>query len=163
MQEPERFRSKAYLDVLDATKAKRRCRICRDAVDAMRQHAVAGYPHEVCGLLVGGMVPAGWQVDEARSVANLNKERAGDRFQLDADAYRRIDRELRGSGREIIGVYHSHPDCPAKPSPTDLANAWEGLLYAIVGVAQGTSREVRFWALNGDGSRFQEVPVEVVA
>lgn len=160
MHEPERFKSRAYLDVLDEAAASRCCRIHGRAIAAMRRHAETGYPSEVCGLLLGTIAAAAWQVDEARAVANLNEERAGDRFRLDADAYQRIDRELRGSGREIVGVYHSHPDCPAKPSPTDLASAWEGLVYAIVSVSGAGAGEVRFWALNGKGSRFQNVPAD---
>lgn len=156
MHEPARFQSQAYLTVLSPTASSLRCTYGRTELAAMRQAAEQAYPDEACGLLIGRLDAGGWQVLEARPVANLNTERAADRFQLDPDAYRRIDRELRGSGREIIGVFHSHPDCPAKPSPTDLANAWEGFIYPIIRVENGRADEVNWWALGPD-ERFQPV------
>lgn len=154
---PERFRSAAYTSVIDTRVADETLHIEAAALAAMRDQAEAGYPLEICGLLIGRLEPQGWQAAEARPVANLNREQAADRFQLDPDAYQRIDRELRGSGLEIIGVYHSHPDCPARPSPTDLAHAWEGFAYPIISVCNGRVRELRCWCV--DGGRFRQVPI----
>lgn len=158
MHEPARFQSQAYLAVLSPTASSLHCACSQAVLAAMRLTAEQGYPREACGLLIGNLGAEGWQVVEARPVENINTERATDRFQLDPDAYRRIDRELRGSGKEIIGVFHSHPDCPAKPSPTDLSNAWEGFIYPIVRVDQGQAVEVNGWALGPD-ERFQAVPL----
>jgi proteasome lid subunit RPN8/RPN11 len=155
--EPERFRSPEYLAVLDETPSDALMRIGPDCLDAMRTLAEAGYPLEVCGLLLGRLADDGWDVHDIRPVANLNRERATDRFQLDPAGYQAADRELRGSGLEIIGVYHSHPDCPARPSPADLAGAWEGFAYPIVSIADGTALDVRCWAVNSEGNRFQEI------
>lgn len=157
LQEPERFRSPAYRAVLDERPATAAAHFTAAAYDAMTAAAESGYPLEVCGLLIGTVDATGWRIDQCRQVANLNEDRAADRFQLDPAAYQRIDRELRGSGLEIIGVFHSHPDCPAKPSPTDLDHAWEGLLYPIVSVHAGKTAGLRCWALNDDGTRFREV------
>ncbi len=154
---PERFRSEAYTSVIDPDIAAETLRIDSSALEAMRQQAEEGYPHEICGLLIGRIDPQGWIVTEARAVKNLNQERAGDRFELDPAAYQRIDRELRGSGLEIIGVYHSHPDCPARPSPTDLGHAWEGFAYPIISVCEARVREIRCWRL--EGQRFMQVPI----
>jgi proteasome lid subunit RPN8/RPN11 len=158
MHEPARFQSQAYLSVLSPTASSLRCGCHQTEFAAMHRAAEQAYPQEACGLLIGRLDAEGWQVLEARQVANINTERAADRFQLDPDAYRRIDRELRGSDREIIGVFHSHPDCPAKPSPTDLASAWEGFIYPIIRVEQGRATEVNWWALGPD-TRFQPVPL----
>lgn len=159
LNEPERFRSREYLDVLDAEEATERAFFAAGVMERIRDAGAAGYPKEVCGLLIGYMDRDGWHIQDMRPVANLNAERAHDRFALDPQMYQVIDRELRGSGLEIIGVYHSHPDCPARPSPTDLAAAWEGFLYPIVSVCDGKAREVLCWALNSQGDRFQPVAV----
>jgi proteasome lid subunit RPN8/RPN11 len=124
----------------------------------MHKAAEAGYPHEICGLLIGKMEHDTWFISEARQIENLNKERASDRFQLDPAGYQAVDRELRGNGNEIIGVFHSHPDCPAKPSPTDLENAWEGFIYPIISVCDGRVREQLNWALNESGTKFISIP-----
>jgi len=157
IDEPERFRTPAYLAVLDPTPSPASLQIGAETITTMIESACAGYPHEVCGLLIGSAHEERWQVHEARPVANLNQARASDRFQLDPAAYQQIDRELRNSALEIIGVYHSHPDCPAKPSPTDLESAWEGFLYPIISIHHGQHHEIRYWHLNDSGQAFQQI------
>jgi proteasome lid subunit RPN8/RPN11 len=157
MHEPERFRSAEYLAVLDQSGTDYRCSFTAAALETMNRAAKAGYPHEICGLLIGRFNTDEWLVDEARQVENLNKERASDRFQLDPAGYQAIDRELRGSKREVIGVFHSHPDCPAKPSPTDLKNAWEGFIYPIISVCDGKVADQLNWTVNKSGQQFKAV------
>lgn len=159
MHEPERFKSPEYLAILDEAGPSEVCRLSPSALNSMQEAAKKYYPLEACGLLIG-TCNNGWQVDEARQIENLNKERAADRFQLDPAGYRNVDRELRGTGREIIGVFHSHPDCPAKPSPTDLESAWEGFVYPIVSICDGEVTDILFWTLNRDRSRFQPLLVK---
>jgi len=162
LHEPERFRSPAYLNIIDPEPARQTVRIDASAIQQMRTAAETGYPLEVCGLLVGCLDAQGWLVSEIREVANLNEERAADRFQLDPEAYQKIDRQLRGTGLEIIGVYHSHPDCPAKPSPTDLASAWEGFAYPIVSVYDGTAVDIACWCSDEAGERFSRINITEV-
>jgi len=160
MYEPERFRSQAYQAILDDTAAPALLQISSDTLDQMRSQAESGYPLEICGLLIGKITSAGWVVNGIRAVPNLNSERAADRFDLDPAAYQRIDRELRGSGSEIIGVYHSHPDCPARPSPTDLGSAWEGFAYPIISVCDSKAADIRCWCINEEGDRFNPVHID---
>jgi proteasome lid subunit RPN8/RPN11 len=159
LYEPERFRSSAYLAVLDETSTNEKLYISTQCLDNLRRVAETGYPLEVCGLLVGTIDNGGWNIQQLRPVANLNTERAADRFQLDPAAYQSVDRELRSTNLEIVGVYHSHPDCPAKPSPTDLVSAWEGFAYPIVSIYDGKAAEIRCWSLNTDGDRFRETMI----
>lgn len=156
---PERFNSPEYQRVIAPGKAAAPCLIAPGAMALMRHAAEAAWPREACGLLIGRMGADGWQVSDARETANLNTERAADRFILDPVAYQQTDAELRGSGREIIGIWHSHPDCPARPSPTDLASAWEGFAYVIVSVYQARTADVACWALDGAGKQFQAVDI----
>jgi len=158
--EPERFRSQAYLDVLDEQRSDQTYQMDPTALKNMHASAEKHYPLEACGLLIGRMQDGVWNIDEAREVANLNDERAADRFILDPAAFQKADRELAGSGREIIGIYHSHPDCPAKPSPTDLSAAWDGFAYIIVSTCNGAAADTRCWALNTSGDRFQVVNLQ---
>ncbi|RMH59896.1 MAG: M67 family peptidase [Zetaproteobacteria bacterium] len=160
--EPERFRSAAYRRVIDAPASALAARFGGEqVVAAMARMAEQGYPKEVCGLLIGHQHDWGWEVLEARQVANLNTERATDRFVLDPAAYQRIDRQLRGSGQEIVGVFHSHPDCPARPSPTDLESAWEGFLYPIVSVGSGKAAGMLCWTLDDARRVFRAVTWEI--
>lgn len=157
--EPERFRSPEYLNILDQSMLAAQLKIPTECLNRLKSVAESGYPLEVCGLLIGNTDESGWQIREIRPVENINKERAADRFQLDPEAYREIDRELRHSPLEIIGVYHSHPDCPAKPSPTDLTSAWEGFAYPIISTCAGKATDIRCWSINDAGSQFQEISI----
>ena len=156
MNEPKRFQSEDYLSVLDDTTSSQQCIISQSALDKMRQWAETGYPYEVCGLLIGIYDMQQWLVQDVKQVNNLNTERASDRFQLDPAGYQSIDKSLRGTQQEIIGVFHSHPDCPAKPSPTDLENAWEGFLYPIISVHQGKLHDIQAWTVS-ERMRFQHI------
>lgn len=159
--EPERFRSQAYTEIIDEVRSKQTCVFTAETMDKMQTIAEQGYPLEVCGLLVGTSDAKGWCITDIRQVRNLNQERAADRFQLDPEGYQRVDKELRDSNQEIVGVFHSHPDCPAKPSPTDLTSAWEGFVYPIISVCQGQTAEVHCWLITDDvlaGGRFQKLP-----
>lgn len=160
MYEPERFRSPEYLAVLDGSATDELFQIPSHCLTIMQKEAEAGYPHEICGLLVGTITNEGWQIQEIKPVANLNEERAADRFQLDPAGYQKVDRELRDTDFEIIGVYHSHPDCPAKPSPTDLGSAWEGFAYPIISVCDGKAVDFQCWAVNASASAFQNIEIK---
>ena len=72
-----------------------------------------------------------------------------------------LERELEGSGQEIIGFYHSHPDGRPHPSPFDLERAWETYFYLIVSVNDGQDGEARLWVVDGDQNRFREEPLEI--
>jgi len=162
MNEPARFSSPEYLNVLDERDSNLQC-FCNTAdVENMYQQAQQGYPLEVCGLLIGTYDHAGWHIQQVKAVPNLNKERASDRFELDPIIYQTIDRSLRGTGQEIIGVYHSHPDCPAKPSPTDLCNAWPAWAYIIISVQQAKAIDILCWEVREDSHKFCAVGIQTV-
>src|SRR5437868_2293765 len=120
--------------------------------DEIFAHARTGYPHEVCGLLLGKMHGVGPSDErEARSAfraRNLNTDRPHDRYLMDPESISAADRMARERGLEIVGFYHSHPDHPAKASETDLENSspWGGYSYPIVSVQKGLVADLRSWA-----------------
>ncbi len=116
-----------------------------------------GCPHEVCGLLVGRLVDETVVVERVTQARNLNVERARDRFVLDPADFLAADRAARADRFEIVGIWHSHPDHPARPSMTDLEAAWEGYSYLIIPVTRGGVGDFRSWRLV-DG-RFREEQV----
>lgn len=115
----------------------------------MEMLACRGYPRESCGLLLGrGM-------EDRRHVVlyqhpGHNLAGGNDRYEIDPDDYRGAEMAAKSAGLGIIGVWHSHPDHPARPSATDRALAWPGWSYLIVSVSGGKVAGLRSWRLDGD-------------
>lgn len=124
----------------------------------LEQIARGGYPLETCGLLVGQAGEDGVEVSQVTQARNLNEARAHDRYELDPGDFLLTDERARASGLEIVGVWHSHPDHPARPSETDRAAAWEGWSYVIVSVTRDGIADVRAWRLNSN--QFVEEAIE---
>jgi proteasome lid subunit RPN8/RPN11 len=99
--------------------------------------ARAAFPRECCGLVEGTLM-----CTEARVLAvhaSPNLATAIDRFEIDHRLQFALSRRLRGSGREIIGCYHSHPNGHPVPSPRDAEMAREpGFLWLIVALGGPT-------------------------
>ena len=129
----------------------------------MRTAAERAYPEECCGALVGE--PGG--AETARSVryaVALESRERGSRsnaFLIDAGDVLRVGVDAERNGLAMIGVYHSHPDAPARPSRLDHENAWPWLTYLILSVEDGVLAGVRAWRLADDREAFEEEELRV--
>ena len=134
-------------------------RLRAQALQAIRAAAEAGYPHEVCGILLGrgGESP---EAAEAHPCDNVVAERSHDRYELDPKAQLRIEKGARERGLDVVGYYHSHPDHPALASETDNALSWERTVYLIQSVRQGRCDELRAWARGSGQPRLQPLDIE---
>jgi len=123
---------------------------------AVREAAEAAYPDECCGLLVGRRAPGRVTVTRVAASANLAAEPAR-RFEIDPRLWLALAHRPEPGGAEVVGLYHSHPDHPAEPSPRDLADAWgEGTVWLIVGVADGRAAATGCFVFREDGgARFE--------
>ena len=123
-------------------------------------HTEASYPNECCGLMIGTTDPQkNHTVHTFRSCRNLNVERSRDRYLMDPKDQLRVQREFEDSPWDIIGIYHSHPDHPSRPSQTDTDAAFEGYSYVIISVQKGTVASANSWVLNEAERRFYEQPL----
>jgi proteasome lid subunit RPN8/RPN11 len=139
--------------------------------DQIRQHGEAAYPSESCGILLGHFLSqetgAVKSVTQAIFTPNASPSPAR-HYEIAPKELIRILREARTAGREVLGFYHSHPDHPAEPSPTDLAEAhWLGCSYLITAIVKGRATDTRAFHLAGkieEDKRFEaeEVAIEAV-
>lgn len=134
-------------------------RLPRAARDEVERRSREAHPHEACGLLVGSASAEAVRVVRAERAANVERDRAHDRFTLAPEDWLRIETAARDQGLEVVGIWHSHPDHPALPSATDLAAAWEGYAYLIVRVGPGGVADWRAWQL--EGRRFLPQEIEI--
>ena len=64
--------------------------------------------------------------------------RIKNRYEIDARVHVATNRRLRGTGRAVVGAYHSHPHSPAWPSASDLAEAYYAeFIWVIVSLTAG--------------------------
>lgn len=144
-------------------------RLPRAVLDAIRAAGEASFPEECCGFLVG-KTPDDFAdpgrtvtVEEARPLPNGWESTARThRYQIDPKVFARTEAELSGSGRAIVGLYHSHPSVPAWPSPFDLDRAWPCYSYLIVCVRDKKAQESRSWVRTEDGRSFLEEDIMVL-
>lgn len=140
-------------------------RISRILMDQILGHARAGYPFEVCGVLLGHNGAAARRVDRVVPVVNRERDTPRVRYEIAPEDLVRIQREGRDEGREILGYYHSHPDHPARPSETDRRIAAEGLsdgvVHVVVGVERGERAQPSAWIFRDGRSGFEEEPLEI--
>jgi proteasome lid subunit RPN8/RPN11 len=127
--------------------------------DSLATWALAGYPNESCGLLIGERSNGASIVRHVTHANNLNTERARDRYELDPQDFLAAEEAARMQGLEVLGVWHTHPDHPAMPSETDRAAAWPDFSYVILEVGGDGVRELRAWRLN-DMQAFDEESIQ---
>ncbi len=128
----------------------------------IRAHGEAMYPEECCGLLLGKSSPEGNHVQALFPVQNRHAEQRERRYTIAPADYLAAERAARQQGLDVVGFYHSHPDHPAQPSATDLAEAtFPGYTYVIVSVQQGQAKELTAWRLAIDRSRFEPETIEL--
>jgi proteasome lid subunit RPN8/RPN11 len=132
-------------------------KISRQLLDQIHNHLEAGYPHEACGVMLG---QAG-TVTEVVPADNTRTDSAHNRYLIDPLAYLRIERDADQRGVQVVGIYHSHPDVPARPSQFDLDHAWPCLSYLIVSVCRGRAVDSLSWLLREDRSQFDQEPVDI--
>ena len=124
-------------------------------------HTENSYPNECCGLMIGAYQEGGQKkvVHAFRTCKNLNTERARDRYNMDPLDMLRVEREFANSPFDIIGIYHSHPDHPSRPSQTDTDRAWPDYSYVIISVENGRVASAQSWVLNESERKFYEEPM----
>lgn len=132
--------------------------IAECAQESLVQHGEGGYPSEICGVLLGK------EVDGKRTIRMLmpieNSFEEGEqyhRFLITPQAMMRAEKLARYERLDVLGVYHSHPNAPARPSEYDRDHAaWTSWSYVIVSVRDGKAGDVRAWKLREDRDGFDE-------
>ena len=103
-------------------------RLSRVQFDQIVAQARADAPLETCGLMAG----RDGNVERVLPVPNVLSSRVEYRMggQAFADA-------MAACHFEPLAIYHSHPDGPCVPSPTDIAQAfYPDSIYIIISLAQ---------------------------
>jgi proteasome lid subunit RPN8/RPN11 len=127
----------------------------------MQRVVMEASPEEGCGLVLG-TAGVGLEV-----VPVENALHSPTRFRLEGAAQVRALLRAEEKGWELVAVFHSHPQGPSCPSPTDLAEAsYPDALCLIWAPGKGRRWECLAFELRGvsvaEGAR-EFVPARVVS
>ena len=112
-------------------------KIDRAAWEVMVSHAEAKYPNECCGAMIGHVEDGHKLVCGAAPMENAYAGAQGARYELRPEDLLAADRRARAVGLDLIGIFHSHPDCDAYFSKTDLENSCPWYSFVVLSVKGG--------------------------
>jgi proteasome lid subunit RPN8/RPN11 len=103
--------------------------------DAIVAAARAAAPLEMCGIVVGSDV-AGSGGQPLRWVPTRNAAASPYLYAMDPVDLLRVSLEIDARDEAIWAIVHSHPASPARPSPTDVREAfYPDALHVLVSLA----------------------------
>lgn len=123
---------------------------------AIAQHGEAAYPQECRGFLLGHSNGLSKEVIELVLIDNETEiaGQNGDRYSISNERLQEGEQVARDHGLQVIGLFHSHVDQPARPSIHERDYAEPEFSYVIVGIRQGRAHELAAWKLSEDGTAF---------
>lgn len=150
-------------------------------LEDVKKWSASCYPYEGCGLLLGilngeqqkhirrfvplanllrdrGKVHPAGALDTAADTLGRRVQSQGQfEFVMDPQEFHRTSLEAEKGGLDVLGILHTHPDHPARPSATDAAQpllaGWSNI---IVKVDKGQFVEARSWIRDEETQPFRE-------
>lgn len=136
---------------------KMQLEISTELLNQIWRHGEAAYPEEGAGLLLGMELDGHRQVTALLPLTNARENTARhNRYLITAQNMLLGEQEAMRQGLDIVGVFHSHPDHPDRPSEFDREWALPWYSYLITSIQQGVAQGSRSWRLLDDRSQFVE-------
>jgi proteasome lid subunit RPN8/RPN11 len=136
-----------------AAPARRLC-LTAELEREIHRHLAAAYPEEGCGVMLGRDGHDERRVVQVLGFENQRRDGRANRYLIDPEQLLAAEKQARAAGLDVLGIFHSHPDHPARPSTFDLEHAWPYYSYVIVSVARGRVADQTSWRLREDRSGF---------
>jgi proteasome lid subunit RPN8/RPN11 len=136
--------------------------ITSDILRQIHAHGESAYPEEGAGLLLGAADRDRKRVSVMMGLSNAREQAARhNRYLIIPQDMLRGEQEALRLGLDVLGVFHSHPDHPNRPSDFDREWAMPWYSYVITSVQAGQAVESRSWRLEEDRSAFIEEQIQV--
>jgi proteasome lid subunit RPN8/RPN11 len=135
--------------------------IDKSVTEQMFKHAHQSYPEECCGFLFGMEDKKGnREISEIMVVDNIKDENRNKRFEIDPLDYMRAEKRADELNLNLLSIYHTHPNHPAKPSEHDRVQAIPYFSYIIISVSENRIENTTSWQLN-EQEEFDEEKIEL--
>lgn len=114
--------------------------------EQMLEQAKAQAPIEVCGILAGN----DGKVEKLYKMTNADN--SSNRFMMEPKEQFAVVKDIRSAGLEMLAIYHSHPETPARPSAEDIRLALTpDVIYVIISLQGANAPAVKGFLLE-DGN-----------
>jgi proteasome lid subunit RPN8/RPN11 len=120
------------------------------AWQTMVDHAQSTFPDECCGVMVGRIDGDAKTVTTAIALENSYKGKQEDRYEIRPEDLLAADKNARAQGLDLIGIFHSHPDCDAYFSKTDLENSCPWYSFVVISIKGGKFDHANSFLPNAD-------------
>ena len=120
------------------------------AWQTMVDHAQSTFPDECCGVMVGSIDGENKAVTTALALENAYKGKQEDRYEIRPEDLLAADKSARAQGLDLIGIFHSHPDCDAYFSKTDLENSCPWYSFVVLSIKAGKFDHANSFLPNAD-------------
>jgi proteasome lid subunit RPN8/RPN11 len=121
--------------------------------EQMVAQAKAEAPIEACGILAGkdGAVKKIYKM--------TNADQSSNHFMMKPEEQFKVTKDIRAAGRQMLAIYHSHPDSPARPSSEDIRLAFTPDVVYVIVSTQNTEPAVKGFLI--ENGNVNEVPVRI--
>ncbi len=123
--------------------------------EQMIQQAEAEVPIEACGILAGkdGTIEKFYKM--------TNVDQSIDHFMMEPAEQFKVIKDIRSNDLEMLAIYHSHPQAPARPSAEDIRLALTpDVTYVIVSLQEDNAPVIKGFLI--EDSNVTEMPVKVI-
>lgn len=121
----------------------------------MLEQARAEAPIECCGILAG----RDGRAEKLYKMSNAEHRR--DRYMMAPEQQFAAVKDMRAGDLDMLAVYHSHPETPARPSAEDIRLALTpNVVYVILSLLGDNGPAVKGFQI--ENGAIAEVPIDVV-
>ena len=120
---------------------------------------IESVPEESCGFLFGSSISAINKIDRFLHVKNDSDYDKSKRFKISSNNYKLAEAFAEKHACEMMGIYHTHLDCPPIPSELDKKFAFPGFYYLIISLVDLSFSEVKCWKITSH-RKFIEIGIK---
>ena len=130
-------------------------KIPKNITDKIVEQGLADSPVEACGILAG-------RNDLVEKIYLMtNADNSNEHFTMLPQEQFRVTKDIRSNGFEMLAIYHTHPETPARPSQEDIRMAFTaGVVYIIASLVNAEKPDIKGFLI--DDAKVEKVELEFV-
>lgn len=117
--------------------------------------------NERCGFLFGHQNIQNRTVTKSIAAPNSKVGDKRSNYEITSEDYMQAERIASLEDLDLLGIYHTHPNCPAIPSDYDQEMALPCFSYVIISVMNKKISSIRSWQLDND-FQFKEEEFDII-